>query len=232
MATPDIASWSPKNNTLETGSFAALRSPARCFGSSPVNGRRQASEHVSKVPTARHSLVSRNRLVNYCLLLNESFVAMVSFRSLRLNMAETVVRFIGALIQAALELFTQYTGKKVLSLWGRKVEPIYRIARWLGRLERRRPSVDRDCCSNCSKAIERSARVTTRPGRTGNQQDDAKVMAACRRPQPDALFRFALTAALQNRFHCPGQSAKKPSGEKARISIIRFLVTETQSFFK
>jgi hypothetical protein len=35
-------------------------------------------------------------------------------------MAETVVRFIGALIQAALELLIQHTGKKVLSLWGRK----------------------------------------------------------------------------------------------------------------
>lgn len=43
------------------------------------------------------------------------------------QMAETVVRFIGALIQAALELFTQYTGKKVLSLWGRKSSPFIEL---------------------------------------------------------------------------------------------------------
>jgi hypothetical protein len=42
-------------------------------------------------------------------------------------MAETVVRFIGALIQAALELLIQHTGKKVLSLWGRKSNPFIEL---------------------------------------------------------------------------------------------------------
>ena len=35
-------------------------------------------------------------------------------------MVETIVRLIGALILAAFELLVQHTGKKVLSLWGRK----------------------------------------------------------------------------------------------------------------
>lgn len=35
-------------------------------------------------------------------------------------MAETVVRLIGVLILAAFELLVQHTGRKVLSLWGRK----------------------------------------------------------------------------------------------------------------
>lgn len=42
-------------------------------------------------------------------------------------MAETVVRFIGALIQAALELLIQHTGKKVLSLSGRKSNPFIEL---------------------------------------------------------------------------------------------------------
>jgi hypothetical protein len=42
-------------------------------------------------------------------------------------MAETVVRFIGALIQAALELLIQHTGKRVLSLWGRKSNPFIEL---------------------------------------------------------------------------------------------------------
>lgn len=42
-------------------------------------------------------------------------------------MAETVVRFIGALIQAALELLIQHTGKKILSLWGRKSNPFIEL---------------------------------------------------------------------------------------------------------
>jgi len=49
-------------------------------------------------------------------------------------MAETVVRFIGALIQAAIELLIQQTGKKVLSLRGRKsnalVEILVGLAVW------------------------------------------------------------------------------------------------------
>jgi hypothetical protein len=39
-------------------------------------------------------------------------------------MAETIVRFVGALIQAAFELLFQHTGKKALSLWGRKSIPL------------------------------------------------------------------------------------------------------------
>jgi hypothetical protein len=70
-------------------------------------------------------------------------------------------------------------------------------------------------------------REMTRCAKTGNQQDDAKVMAACRRPQPDALFRFALTAALQARFTVPAKAPKNHPVEKQRISIIRFIVTET-----
>ena len=42
-------------------------------------------------------------------------------------MAETIVRFIGALIQAAFELFVQHTGKKALSLWGRKSNPFIEL---------------------------------------------------------------------------------------------------------
>jgi hypothetical protein len=42
-------------------------------------------------------------------------------------MAETVVRLIGALIQAALELLAQHTGRKVLSLWGRRSNPFIEL---------------------------------------------------------------------------------------------------------
>ena len=42
-------------------------------------------------------------------------------------MAETVVRLIGALIQAAFELLVQHTGKKALSLWGRKSNPFIEL---------------------------------------------------------------------------------------------------------
>jgi hypothetical protein len=42
-------------------------------------------------------------------------------------MAETVVRLIGALILAAFELVVQHTGKKVLSLWGRKSNPFIEL---------------------------------------------------------------------------------------------------------
>lgn len=62
-------------------------------------------------------------------------------------MAETVVRFIGALIQAALELLIQHTGKKV------QVEPVHRIADWPGRLEHRRASFGRGYCSTRRKTI-------------------------------------------------------------------------------
>jgi len=43
------------------------------------------------------------------------------------QMAETVVRLIGALIQAAFELLVQHTGKKALSLWGRKSNPFIEL---------------------------------------------------------------------------------------------------------
>jgi hypothetical protein len=42
-------------------------------------------------------------------------------------MAEAVARLIGALIQAAFELLVQHTGKKVLSLWGRKSNPFIEL---------------------------------------------------------------------------------------------------------
>jgi hypothetical protein len=42
-------------------------------------------------------------------------------------MAETVVRLIGALILAAFELLVQHTGKKALSLWGRKSNPLIEL---------------------------------------------------------------------------------------------------------
>jgi hypothetical protein len=42
-------------------------------------------------------------------------------------MAETVFRLIGVLIQAAFELLVQHTGKKVLSLWGYKSNPIIEL---------------------------------------------------------------------------------------------------------
>ena len=42
-------------------------------------------------------------------------------------MAETVVRFIGALIQVALELLIQHTGKKVLSLLGKRSNPFIEL---------------------------------------------------------------------------------------------------------
>jgi hypothetical protein len=42
-------------------------------------------------------------------------------------MAETVVRLIGALILAAFELVVQHTGKKILSLWGRKSNPFMEL---------------------------------------------------------------------------------------------------------
>jgi hypothetical protein len=69
------------------------------------------------------------------------------------SMAETIVRFIGALIQAAFELLVQHTGKKALSLWGRQVESLYRIADWSGRLECRRTSVGRSYCSAHGKTM-------------------------------------------------------------------------------
>jgi hypothetical protein len=42
-------------------------------------------------------------------------------------MAEAVVRFIGALILAGFELLVHHTGKKVLSLWGRKSNPFIEL---------------------------------------------------------------------------------------------------------
>jgi hypothetical protein len=42
-------------------------------------------------------------------------------------MAETIVRLVGALIQAAFELLVLYTGKKALSLWGRKSNPFLEL---------------------------------------------------------------------------------------------------------
>jgi hypothetical protein len=42
-------------------------------------------------------------------------------------MAETVFRLIGALVQAALELLIQHTGKKVLSLFGRESNPFIEL---------------------------------------------------------------------------------------------------------
>jgi hypothetical protein len=42
-------------------------------------------------------------------------------------MAETIVRLIGALILAAFELLVQHTGKKALSLWGRKSNPFIEL---------------------------------------------------------------------------------------------------------
>ena len=49
-------------------------------------------------------------------------------------MAEAVVRFVGALIEAAVELLIERTGEKVLSLWGRKsnalVEILVGLAVW------------------------------------------------------------------------------------------------------
>jgi L-alanine-DL-glutamate epimerase-like enolase superfamily enzyme len=42
-------------------------------------------------------------------------------------MAETVVHLIGALIQAALELLAQHTGRKVLSLWGGRSNPFIEL---------------------------------------------------------------------------------------------------------
>jgi hypothetical protein len=42
-------------------------------------------------------------------------------------MAETVVHLIGALIQAALELLAQHTGRKVLSLWGGRPNPFIEL---------------------------------------------------------------------------------------------------------
>ena len=42
-------------------------------------------------------------------------------------MAEIVVRLIGALILAAFELVVQHTGRKILSLWGRKSNPFMEL---------------------------------------------------------------------------------------------------------
>jgi len=42
-------------------------------------------------------------------------------------MAETILRFIMAAIGVALELLVQHTGKKVLSLWGRKSNPFIEL---------------------------------------------------------------------------------------------------------
>jgi hypothetical protein len=42
-------------------------------------------------------------------------------------MAETILRFIVAAIDVVLELLVQHTGKKVLSLWGRKSNPFIEL---------------------------------------------------------------------------------------------------------
>ena len=42
-------------------------------------------------------------------------------------MAETIFRFILAVIGAAFELLVQHTGKKVLSLWGRKSNHFFEL---------------------------------------------------------------------------------------------------------
>jgi hypothetical protein len=42
-------------------------------------------------------------------------------------MAETILRFIMAAIDVALELLVQHTGTKVLSLWGRKSNPFIEL---------------------------------------------------------------------------------------------------------
>jgi hypothetical protein len=43
-------------------------------------------------------------------------------------MADTILRFIVSAIEVALELLVQHTGKKVLSLWGRKPTPLPSLA--------------------------------------------------------------------------------------------------------
>jgi hypothetical protein len=42
-------------------------------------------------------------------------------------MAEIILRFIMAAIDVALELLVQHTGKRVLSLWGRKSNPFIEV---------------------------------------------------------------------------------------------------------
>jgi hypothetical protein len=75
------------------------------------------------------------------------------------QMVETILRFIMAAIDVALELLVQHTGKKGTIASGPQVEPLYRIAGWSGRLECNRTFVGRGYCSICRETM---TRISTR----------------------------------------------------------------------